>query len=1035
MRQRILNRLRRTNKLYRQTIENSGLFDAGWYLERYPDVAKSKIDPLYHYAVYGGKEGRSPSLYFDGSWYISQYTDVAVSGINPLFHYIKYGAAEGRLPTKWFDSGWYSNQHVDANVTPGNALTHFAKYGVKEGRAVRAPKLPGFENYSSGKEEPFSFIIKEGGPSIVVVIHLYYVDVLPDMVVLLKNIPYKFTALFTVPEHDHIEKAKKIIANFGLHCDAEFKIVKNRGRNFGPSLVEFRNEILKHDVMLHLHTKKSLRTGSEQNNWRQWLFDGLIGSPQLVRSVLSKFEQDDKAGLIYPPAYPDHDYWYHHWLGALHRGRELFQKIGITEYQERGLIDFPVGGMFWAKTDALKKLLNYPWKYDDFDVEPSYHDGTLAHGIERSIVQIVRDANFNFYESDQSRSTFRVNWSEKLLSKYDGFRGHLEWSVSNSDTISFDFYDTVVCRLCSSPDDVHYYIDWVLKKRELISNVESFYKVRKSAEACARSKLLKGDVCLDDIYDHFKFECSWDQPTIKFAKQLELSIEEKVLRLRPDIANFMRWAHSIGKRVIIVSDTYMPLSFFESVTERLGIRYAIDAFYISSETGKRKDRGDVWEWLFKRERREKFVHIGDNEESDTHVPIVNGVSVCPIIHTTVLADLRGLRSDQDWRMNRICDWRNGVIVGPSITKVGGLAFEPYGSFSPKVIDTPFDFGYTVLGSLMFGFLTWTARQAELNGIKKLAFFSREGHFFMKWYRLLCALTGEQSQGFPEAVYYPVSRRVALGAMQFKGIQSEGIIGGANFSGSIGDLLKSRIGYNIDPSSSFAEIEIETSKESDRELINSVLAVLNDDIQFHARGMRERLVAHHEGLGFGASKVGVVDIGYSGTIQRALAQIIPNADLTGFYMATLEGMRRLQEEGGRAFGYFCHDGEPQNSVVKSYSIILEALLTAPHGQVVDYRMQSDGKMLPVFGDKRTSQLEFGNLEQIGYGIERYMRDLISTYGPDIVTADFSPDACEVPFKAFAVEKIIKVNDSILNMLNVEDDFCGNGELAAAKLYNI
>ncbi|MEP2651488.1 MAG: hypothetical protein ABJH06_05770 [Paraglaciecola sp.] len=82
--------------------ENIGLlltseyFDAAWYLETYPDVAASEINPAEHYLKFGAKEGRFPSPQFDGKWYLQRYPDIADADVNPLIHFIKFGISEGR---------------------------------------------------------------------------------------------------------------------------------------------------------------------------------------------------------------------------------------------------------------------------------------------------------------------------------------------------------------------------------------------------------------------------------------------------------------------------------------------------------------------------------------------------------------------------------------------------------------------------------------------------------------------------------------------------------------------------------------------------------------------------------------------------------------------------------------------------------------------------------------------------------------------------------------------------------------------------
>ncbi|MGB8212640.1 MAG: glycosyltransferase domain-containing protein [Anaerolineales bacterium] len=77
-------------------VRESGLFDENWYLSNNPDVVAAKIDPVRHYLLFGGFEGRDPGPQFSSSWYLASYDDVRKAGINPLLHYLKSGRNEGR---------------------------------------------------------------------------------------------------------------------------------------------------------------------------------------------------------------------------------------------------------------------------------------------------------------------------------------------------------------------------------------------------------------------------------------------------------------------------------------------------------------------------------------------------------------------------------------------------------------------------------------------------------------------------------------------------------------------------------------------------------------------------------------------------------------------------------------------------------------------------------------------------------------------------------------------------------------------------
>jgi glycosyltransferase involved in cell wall biosynthesis len=79
-----------------KAIRNSPLFHADWYLNQYPDLAASDLDPLRHYILFGSSEKRNPSAEFDTTKYLQLHPDVKQTGLNPLVHYELHGREEGR---------------------------------------------------------------------------------------------------------------------------------------------------------------------------------------------------------------------------------------------------------------------------------------------------------------------------------------------------------------------------------------------------------------------------------------------------------------------------------------------------------------------------------------------------------------------------------------------------------------------------------------------------------------------------------------------------------------------------------------------------------------------------------------------------------------------------------------------------------------------------------------------------------------------------------------------------------------------------
>lgn len=72
-----------------ELIGTVSLFDEKFYLDNYPDVAKSRMRPLFHYCKYGWQELRIPCspVSFDAVWYESEYLTGYDISINPLLHY------------------------------------------------------------------------------------------------------------------------------------------------------------------------------------------------------------------------------------------------------------------------------------------------------------------------------------------------------------------------------------------------------------------------------------------------------------------------------------------------------------------------------------------------------------------------------------------------------------------------------------------------------------------------------------------------------------------------------------------------------------------------------------------------------------------------------------------------------------------------------------------------------------------------------------------------------------------------------------
>lgn len=80
-----------------QEVLSAGLFDAAWYVRRYPIVALRGQDPLREWLQEGWRLGRDPHPRFNNTEYLRDHPDVIASGLNPIAHYLRIGRPQGRL--------------------------------------------------------------------------------------------------------------------------------------------------------------------------------------------------------------------------------------------------------------------------------------------------------------------------------------------------------------------------------------------------------------------------------------------------------------------------------------------------------------------------------------------------------------------------------------------------------------------------------------------------------------------------------------------------------------------------------------------------------------------------------------------------------------------------------------------------------------------------------------------------------------------------------------------------------------------------
>lgn len=231
----------------------------------------------------------------------------------------------------------------------------------------------------------------------VIIINLYYSDMVSRSCRYINRIPSRIKVLCISSRQEVLEQARQMIR----HKNTEYILKENRGRDVSALLVTSREIIKGYQYFCWIHDKKCKfeNEKEEVQRWSEGLWDNSILSGDYIKGVIRLFEENENLGMLLPPE-PAGDYSYA-WYGDAWTNEKnyIHTKELITKYHLRAEIDRKVppllGTTMWARTDSLRKLLETAWKYEDFPEEPMPHDGTISHALERCYAYFAQDAGYD----------------------------------------------------------------------------------------------------------------------------------------------------------------------------------------------------------------------------------------------------------------------------------------------------------------------------------------------------------------------------------------------------------------------------------------------------------------------------------------------------------------------------------------------------------------------------------------------------------------------------------------------------------------
>lgn len=249
---------------------------------------------------------------------------------------------------------------------------------------------------------PLNFCTPPVKLRVAAVVHIFYPELAAELKNLLLNIPCAADIFISTTDEQKKSVIEKVFGDF-YKGSVTIKIFENRGRDIAASFIGFKEIYKNYDVCIHIHSKKSLHAKSRLSGWRNHLYENLLGSPEIVDGIL-KIMADERVGMVFPQYFTPIRIsinWGRNYLVT----KNFLRRIGI-EIDNRNLIEFPAGSMFWFKPQALAPLLDSGLTFDDFPKESGQIDGTIAHAIERSFLFMVEAAGFSWVKVDSNEKFF-----------------------------------------------------------------------------------------------------------------------------------------------------------------------------------------------------------------------------------------------------------------------------------------------------------------------------------------------------------------------------------------------------------------------------------------------------------------------------------------------------------------------------------------------------------------------------------------------------------------------------------------------------
>ncbi|BHH83333.1 HAD family hydrolase [Desulforhopalus sp. 52FAK] len=536
--------------------------------------------------------------------------------------------------------------------------------------------------------------------------------------------------------------------------------------------------------------------------------------------------------------------------------------------------------------------------------------------------------------------------------------------AENKTTVTFDLFDTLLIRRVHDPDlvklPVARFISELSKTHGCTVGWQKVQGLRDEIESRQRAETGESFDDHEACYPKFMGELlrsifgdERGEELLETVTDYELFMENSMLVPRPELVDWIRELRTVGKRVFIISDMYLPASHLRKLVAHAGILDFVEDVISSADTFLAKASGKAYPLVAEKYDISygEWLHIGDNGFSDGLRAVEAGIDAL-IINDPKETQRKSLIQRYYNYSDGKPFWRGRVLQQLMAPHEG-----------ENIEQTPlYSEGYNFIGPMIGLFVHRIAELCLEKNITKVFFLSREGWTFKRyWEQAMPALYPQDN--LPEIEYLYVSRMALAGSScAYKGLTKTKASIAFLPSGNRDFRDVCRI-FSLNPEKFDSILHtFGLTKETclshihdgyDPENRLKFEAMLEDDtfqneVKSQSRDANLAMLRYFEDVGFfDHQNVAIVDIGWLGSIQRFLFEAVAHREdapkCHGYLFGATRGVPYDTSDKNSVEGiiYDRDKFDLAGSTLFYARDIFEEACRAPYPTLNGYRLKDDG----------------------------------------------------------------------------------------------